>query len=645
MRYGAKAVRRTTHPRVEGLEQRALLSDLSVSLTTDKPVYQPGDPIQFTFTETNISDHPVNIGEGPSIDGFLVSENGIQIWRSNSGAMPAFVMLLPLQPGQSFTLESTWNGSPNVVSSAMLAGGTYTVSNQEDPSTSVTFKIDSPLTYSLSVDKSEYHVGEPIQITFTETNPTDQPVSVNLNSSAFAITDYSNNTVWQSGTGSGSSKTETLQPGQSITQTATWDGISNSGTTTGTNPWGSFVVSSPDTPDGLTVEFWIDNPTSTELSVQNTSGAPDQPVLLTWTETNTSTVPITIPVSDGLFTVKDSMTGGQLFSATASATAPTVTIQPEQSFTQSVPWADLGELYSGYYRVEFQNGSLSNGTNFTLISPNQTPLLVPSPIAPPVPGLDGASSENAPPSSGPPVVATLETAKSTYQIGRRVALTFTLTNVSSQSIALSQLVNNGTFQIVTRLERHLALVQGEAGRAGRSSDRTRPEHRTQRYLDRKIRPRWIARHSSPASTSSRAPPAATPPRPPSGSSPRQLGDQPACAIDGLKRLDDSARIDRNGPRDSIIVAEVENERLNVAVEDQPDDLIVAIHDRAARVPADDVRRRNEVERRLEAEPAGRAARRASSWGADTEACPRDTWRERRPRPSVVNGGIVCAPSL
>ena len=84
----ALARRRKTRPGVELLESRALLSALSASLTTDQTVYQVGQPIQMTFTETNTSNQPINVDEGPSIDGFDVTHNGAPVWESNWGINP-----------------------------------------------------------------------------------------------------------------------------------------------------------------------------------------------------------------------------------------------------------------------------------------------------------------------------------------------------------------------------------------------------------------------------------------------------------------------------------------------------------------------------------------------------------------------------
>jgi hypothetical protein len=50
---------RRKSPVVEGLEERTLLSSLSYSLTTDESIYQAGQPINMTFSETNTGKQPV----------------------------------------------------------------------------------------------------------------------------------------------------------------------------------------------------------------------------------------------------------------------------------------------------------------------------------------------------------------------------------------------------------------------------------------------------------------------------------------------------------------------------------------------------------------------------------------------------------
>src|SRR5262249_35193240 len=61
-------------------------------------------------------------------------------------------------------------------------------------------------------------------------------------------------------------------------------------------------------------------------------------------------------------------------------------------------------------------------------------------------------------------------------------------------------------------------------------------------------------------------------------------------------LDDALRVDRQGSRLRFGIREVEHQRLNVTVEDEADNLTVAVDDGAAAVAADDVGRADEVER-------------------------------------------------
>jgi hypothetical protein len=104
------ALRSKARPRVELLEGRALLSGLAVSLTTNQAMYQAGQPVQMTFTETNTSSQPLRVEFGPSTDGFIVTQNGASVWQSNAGDESLVIAVEMLQPGKSLTLSQTWNG-------------------------------------------------------------------------------------------------------------------------------------------------------------------------------------------------------------------------------------------------------------------------------------------------------------------------------------------------------------------------------------------------------------------------------------------------------------------------------------------------------------------------------------------------------
>ena len=127
---------------VDSLEARGLLSALSVTLTTDALSYQLGEPVRLTFIETNNSNQPITVDEGPSTNGFEVDQGQATIWRSNAGINPLFIEADTIQPGQSLTLTATWNGLPNLGNSTSTPPtGDFVVMNQLNPNVRATFAI------------------------------------------------------------------------------------------------------------------------------------------------------------------------------------------------------------------------------------------------------------------------------------------------------------------------------------------------------------------------------------------------------------------------------------------------------------------------------------------------------------------------
>ena len=56
----------------------------------------------------------------------------------------------------------------------------------------------SGISYTLTTDHSTYQVGQPIQITFTETNTGDQPVTVSLSPTDFSVSEQLAGAIWES---------------------------------------------------------------------------------------------------------------------------------------------------------------------------------------------------------------------------------------------------------------------------------------------------------------------------------------------------------------------------------------------------------------------------------------------------------------
>ncbi len=274
-------MRRQHRLHLEMLEGRALLSPvagLSSSLTIDHSVYQAGQPIHMTFTETNRTGQPIQLAAGPSTDGFTVSQNGRVIWTSNAGPDPMYIMLVTLQPGRSFTVSATWNGVPNTggVAASSVDTGSFVVTDQLDPTGArATFQIvpstpqptaspnppapvSSPtppspspnpspptpapsptptspapqpnpvapaVTLALTTDHPTYRRGQPIRMKLVLTDVGDQAVS--LLASAGVASEFTVSrdakVVWHSKPGGPALQALTLQPGQSLTRTAVWN--------------------------------------------------------------------------------------------------------------------------------------------------------------------------------------------------------------------------------------------------------------------------------------------------------------------------------------------------------------------------------------------------------------------------------------
>jgi hypothetical protein len=390
-------MKRLLFPKIETLESRALLShvaagaaarhhqiadvataaiasvpsNLSISLTTSQSSYTVGQQVQMTLTATNKTHHNVTVSVGPSIDFFSISENGQTIWRSNSGAQPHFVARRVVHPGQSFTLTANWTATTT---------GAFVVHNQLAPkgpvaTFSVTANAPAPvstpgatpvLDVSLTTNQSTYAVGQTVQMTMTATNDTGKPqtVWVGPNTNVFSIT-QNGKVVWQSDSGPQpliATVARVLNPGQSLTLTASWT-ASATGTFTVSNnivaagPTATFnvVANTPPLKPPPVVTPPIDsppvsNPPGTNpvgnllgitLTTNQSSYLVGQTVQMTMQATNTSDKDVTIYVgaTSNVFSLTED---GKIIWTSDSGNQPTDTIAevlvPGQSITLKASW-------------------------------------------------------------------------------------------------------------------------------------------------------------------------------------------------------------------------------------------------------------------------------------------------------------------
>ena len=117
---------RGCRPSIERLESHVLLSatatafgstapPITETLTTDKSIYKVGEPIHITLTETNNTSSTITMPSMQQSGEFTASRDFKVVWRSK--VQQSDSAATTLAPGQTTTISTTWNGSPNVGSS------------------------------------------------------------------------------------------------------------------------------------------------------------------------------------------------------------------------------------------------------------------------------------------------------------------------------------------------------------------------------------------------------------------------------------------------------------------------------------------------------------------------------------------------
>jgi hypothetical protein len=202
-----------------------------------------------------------------------------------------------------------------------------------------------------------------------------------------------------------------LQPVQSITETATWNGVANVGTWYGTNVWQEFDVSIPGAPAGSNLSFTINSPLTQSVTTDQTTYQSGASIGFTGTETNTSDQAVTFLNVNDVF----ALMGTESISMPAisgPSSGSVVSLQPGQSQTFTATWyTGAGDgttpVSSGTYYVNFRDNFMgSDGASFVIdgpssdplppsgASPTDPPLVIPSSPSPPAPP---ASSSSSPP--------------------------------------------------------------------------------------------------------------------------------------------------------------------------------------------------------------------------------------------------------
>ena len=445
---------------VEHLERRTLLT-IAYTLTTDQSVYQAGQPIQLAFTETNTGTQPVTVSLSPS--DFTVSEQSPEmngpVWESNpenDGQPPTSVTL---QPGQSVSQTATWDGTvtepaiePGTVTSyAVNQFGTFAVSNPSAPEgDTATFQITNPLQGTLTTSQAVYQLGQPVQVTFAETNTSDQAVSVRLFDPVLYRLLRNGQQVTPVMDPEGKTY-ETIGPGQTAqhqftVSQAEFDGFSgNPENLTGTLAVQVYAVAAA--PGEFTADLQIAVPPAGTIVSSVTTNQPvyqaGETVTMTFTETNTGDQAVMVPA--GLNGFAFNQISPASYSDIPLLPGPTMTgwttLEPGQSWTQTETWPVIHPV-SGPYTVQISNDFDPNGNTSTF-------------------EVAGASTSGN---------LTVTTPHSAFTLGKSVRITVTIAGTSATKAVSSreQITVLGGTQVVSRLTRRIPASKLKRLEAGHS---------------------------------------------------------------------------------------------------------------------------------------------------------------------------------
>jgi hypothetical protein len=366
---------------VEDLERRTLLSGIAYTLTTDQSVYQVGQPIQITFTETNTGTQPATVSLSPT--DFTVSgySTGWESNPENDGQPPTSVTL---QPGQSVSQKATWDGTVMQTAFQQSTGtnpslavnefGSFTVSNPNAPSgDTATFKITTPLQGTLTSSQAIYQLGQPIQLTYAETNTSDQTVTTTImNPILFRV--LQNGQQVSPAMDPLGSDFETLGPGQTAQHQFTISQADLGGSDTVLNlTAGSFAVQVYDlaaAPGEFTANFQIVAPPAGAIVSSVTTNQPvyqaGDTVTMTFTEANESDQAVMVLTGQNGFAFDQVLPLS--YSDIPLLPGPTIagwsTLEPGQSWTQTETWP-VAQPVSGPYTVKISNYFDPNGNTST----------------------------------------------------------------------------------------------------------------------------------------------------------------------------------------------------------------------------------------------------------------------------------------
>lgn len=154
-----------------------VVSGLEVTVATDKTEYALDEPVQISVTATNTLPEPITLTFSSSLEASYIID-GVYDWSKNHPSLPVATNLT-LESGAS----KTWEFTHTAADYRLLPGkhsivGVVIGYGKSEPTEIFVTEGEPIVQVSVSTDKEIYELDEPVKISVSATNNSDEPVTL-----------------------------------------------------------------------------------------------------------------------------------------------------------------------------------------------------------------------------------------------------------------------------------------------------------------------------------------------------------------------------------------------------------------------------------------------------------------------------------
>ncbi|MCE5192726.1 MAG: BsuPI-related putative proteinase inhibitor [Candidatus Cryosericum sp.] len=177
----------------------------TVTLTTGKPSYAPGEAVDWRYTLYNGGDHPLELTfTSAQIYDLILRQNGKVVARWSAGKMFADVMSTrTIMMGETMELTGSWKVTADLAPGSYELEFVLTSTTTEPTGAKVDLTIGTATPEGISArfttDKLIYRVGTRLTVKYTITNLSDRPLVLDFPTAQqfdWTITDITGNIIY-----------------------------------------------------------------------------------------------------------------------------------------------------------------------------------------------------------------------------------------------------------------------------------------------------------------------------------------------------------------------------------------------------------------------------------------------------------------